>query len=286
VGATIRLLMRQRTVLAGMVLIGTLLAIAAIGPHLAADPLALDLDRGLSELGAPLGPSAAAPLGTDPLGRDVWARIVAGAGTSLGIATAATALALALGLAIGLVAGYAGGRIDHALMRLVDLALAFPLLLLAILLAAILREAGLAGSRMAVVIPLAIAGWTTFARVIRAKTRSVAGADFVLAAHALGASDARVMLRHVLPNLTGVLAAITVLVFAQTLINEAVLSYLGLGVPPPAPTWGRMVHEGLPYYRSAPWLLVAPAVAIVVTVAGFHLLGAGLRAVFDPRGRR
>jgi peptide/nickel transport system permease protein len=215
----------------------------------------------------------------------VWARLAAGAGTSLWIASAATVLALAIGLVVGLVAGYAGGRVDNALMRLVDLALAFPFLLLAILLAALLRETDLAATNAPVIIPLGVIGWTSIARVLRAKTLALARSEHVIAAQALGASPPRIIVRHLLPNLIGLIAVVASFAFAQNLLAESVLSFLGLGPPPPAPTWGRMLFEGRAYYRTAPWLVLAPGVAIVLAVAAFNVLGEGLRQLFEPRSR-
>ncbi len=277
----------HRGAVVGAALALVLVFVAVARPWIAQhDPLASDIDHGLSERGAPLPPSADAPLGTDHLGRDVWARVAAGASTSLEIATLATALALAIGLAIGLIAGYAGGWVDEALMRLVDLVLAFPFLLLAILLAALLREADLASTSAPVVLTLGIVGWTTIARVLRGKALVVARSEHVVAARALGASPGRVVIRHVLPNVAGVAAVVTALGFAQNLLAESVLSYLGLGPPPPAATWGRMLYEGRAYYRTAPWLTIAPGVAILVAVVAFNLLGDGLRDALDPKERR
>lgn len=261
-----------------------LVLVAIVGPLLAGDPLALDIDGGLSRLGAPLPPSSDAILGTDPLGRDVWARIAHGAGTSLWIATVATMLALAAGVTIGLVAGVASERVDNALMRLVDLALAFPFLLLAILLAALFREADLSSTTAPVSVPLALVGWTTFARVIRTKARVLARSEFALAARAIGASTTRVIVRHLLPNLAGTIAVVGAFAFAQNLLGEAVLSYLGLGPPPSTPTWGRMLYEGRAFYRTAPWLVIAPGVAILLAVVAFNVLGDGLRGRFERGG--
>jgi peptide/nickel transport system permease protein len=255
--------------------------VALMSPVIAGDPLALDIDGGLSALGAPLPPSSSAVLGTDALGRDVWARIANGAGTSLWIAGVATALALIGGVTIGLAAGIGSERVDNALMRLVDLALAFPFLLLAILLAALFREAELASVTAHVSIPLALVGWTTFARVVRTKARVLARSEFALAARALGATPARIMLRHLLPNLAGTIAIVAAFAFAQNLLGEAVLSFLGLGPPPPTPTWGRMLYEGRPFYRTAPWLVIAPGTAILLAVVAFNLLGDGLRSWFE-----
>lgn len=272
--------------LAGGALLALLLGIALIGPHLVGDPIARDIEHGLSSMGAPLPPGDGGLLGTDPLGRDVWARVVAGAGSSLAIAGLATLLALAIGLSVGLTAGYAGGRVDTVLMRFVDLVLSFPFLLLAILLAALLREADLASSTLPVIVTLGVVSWTTLARVVRGKALALAGSDHVLAARALGASPVRIMTRHILPNVGGLVTAIGLLAFAQNLLAEAALSYLGLGPPPPDASWGRMLYEGRPYYRTAPHLVIVPGLAILTAVIAFHLAGEGLRARFDARERR
>jgi peptide/nickel transport system permease protein len=279
-----RLVAARGSVVAGAILVAILVGIAVVRPG--GDPLALDIEHGLTELGAPLPPSADAPLGTDHLGRDVWARVSAGARTSLAIAALATLLALAIGLAVGLGAGYAGGWVDGAAMRVVDLVMAFPSLLLAILFAALMRETELAASNAPIVLTLAIAGWTSIARVVRSKTATLARSEMVLAARALGASPMRIIVRHLLPNLAGLLVALALLAFAQNLLAEAVLSYVGLGPPPPAPTWGRMLYEGKVFYRAAPHLVIVPGLAIVIAVAAFHLFGEGLRELFDPKGRR
>jgi ABC-type dipeptide/oligopeptide/nickel transport system permease subunit len=279
----VRRFLADRGAVVGAVLVMMLLVLA-LWPH--GDPVRPDIDHGLSALGAPLAPSGHALLGTDQLGRDVWARLCAGAGTSLEIAALATLLALVIGLAVGLTAGYAGGRTDTVLMRVVDLVLAFPFLLLAILLAALLREADLASSSAPVVLTLGIVGWTTIARVIRGKALSIARREHVLAARALGASPLRIVVRHVLPNLAGIVIVLTALGFAQNLLAESVLSYLGLGPPPPAPSWGRMLYEGRVYYRTAPWLSIAPGIAILTAVVAFNLLGEGLRDLLDPKVRR
>ena len=271
----------------GAILVMILLGIAVIGPHaLSHDPIARDIDHGLSAMGAPLGPSGDAVLGTDQLGRDVWARVVSGAGTSLTIASLATLLALALGLSIGLAAGYAGGWVDSTLMRIVDLVLSFPALLIAILLAALLREAEIASSTAPVILTLGAISWTTIARVIRGKAMTIARSDHVLAARAIGATPLRIVVRHILPNIANAVVVVGILAFAQILLAEAALSYVGLGPPPPAASWGRMLYEGRPYYRTAPHLVLAPGIAILAAVIAFNLLGEGLRTILDPKGRR
>jgi peptide/nickel transport system permease protein len=268
------------------VLVILVIAFAVVAPHFGKDPLARDIDHGLTDLGAPLGPSSHALLGTDQLGRDVWARLIAGAHTSLEIALVSTAIALLIALVIGLAAGYAGGLSDSLLMRVVDLAMAFPVLLLAILLAALLREADLASANAPIVLTLGGVSWTTMARLIRGKTMTVMRSEYVLAARSLGASPLRVIMRHVLPNIAGVVLVVAALGLAQNLLAESVLSYVGLGPPPPAPTWGRMLYEGRSYYRTAPHLILAPGLAIVVAVVAFNLLAEGLRDALDPKGAR
>ncbi len=276
----------NRAGVAGTIAVVLLVAIAVLAPWFSKDPIARDIEHGLTLLGAPLAPSADALLGTDHLGRDVWARLAAGAGSSLWIATLATALALAIGLAIGLVAGYAGGWVDGLLMRTVDLVLSFPMLLLAILLAALLREAGLSSSSTPIILTLAVVSWTTMARVIRGKAMSIARSEYVLAARALGASPGRIITRHILPNVASVVMIVVAIAFAQNLLAEATLSYLGLGPPPPAPTWGRMLYEGRVFIRSAPHLVIAPGLAILLAIVAFNLVADGVRDAFDPKELR
>ncbi|MEO7735305.1 MAG: ABC transporter permease [Kofleriaceae bacterium] len=276
----------NRGAVVGLALVALLLCVSVIAPLLSAkDPLVSDVERGLSELGAPLPPSGSAVLGTDQLGRDEWARVVAATGTSLAIAALATLIALVIGLSIGLIAGYSGGRTDRALMRLVDLALAFPFVLLAILLASLFREAELGSSTAPVFLTLGVVSWTTMARVIRGKARVLARSEMVGAARAVGASPGRIIVRHILPNVMGIVLVVAALGFAQNLLAESVLSYLGLGPPPPAPTWGRMLFEGRAYYRTAPHLVMVPGLAILFAVVGFNLVGEGLRDAFDVRER-
>lgn len=278
---------RSGTAIAGAIVLSALVAIAIFGRQLSShDPLARDIDHGLTHIGMPLPPSAAMPLGTDQLGRDVWARVVAGTTASLEIAALSTLICLVIGLATGITAGYAGGWIDAALMRFVDLVLAFPVILVAILLAALLRETRLSSSIAPVVLTLGTVGWPPLARVVRAKTRVLAQSEFVVAAHALGATQWRIATAHVVPNLLGIVIATTVLLFAQNLLAESVLSFLGLGPPPPAATWGRMLFEGRAYYRTAPWLTLAPGIAILAAVMSVNLLSEGLRHYRDVRGRR
>ena len=275
---------RNRGALVGALLSALLLILAVAAPLVSShDPNRPDFKRGLTELGAPTGPGDAHLLGTDALGRDVWSRLAHGAAISLKVSFLATFIALTVGLAIGLVAGYLGGWVDTLLMRLVDLVLAFPFLLLAILLAALLRDSDVGDGTAKVYITLGVVSWTTMARVIRGKVLSVRELDFIRSARAVGAGPVRIMWRHVLPNVIGPIIVLATITLAQMLLAESVLSYLGLGPPPPTPSWGRMLYEGQPFYRLAPWLVAAPGVAILLAVMGFNLLGEGLRDAFDPR---
>jgi peptide/nickel transport system permease protein len=280
-----RRFLANRGAVVGAVLLAILVLIAVAAPVLSAkDPLAGDVEHGLSALGAPLPPSGDAVLGTDQLGRDVWARVVAATQSSLIIAGLATLLAVAIGAAIGLVAAYAGGVVDSALMQLVDLVLAFPFVLLAILLAALFREADLASSSAPVILTLGVVGWTQAARMVRARARVLVHSVMVVAARAIGAGPVRIILGCVLPNLAGIVIVVTTIAFAQNLLSEAVLSYLGLGPPPPAPSWGRMLYEGRAYYRTAPHLVLMPGIAIFIAVTGVNLIGEGLRDALDTLG--
>lgn len=266
----------------GLALVSLLAGVALIGPAL--DPHAgviKDVARGTNDLGAPLSPSSEWLLGTDALGRCVTARLAEGAGTSLAVGAGATALALVLGLLVGLVAGYRGGAVDAVLMRGVDLFLAFPFLLLVIALAALLGDRG-AGTP-AVVAILAFVGWTPIARVVRAKVLALRAADFVAGARAAGASPLRIVARHLLPNVFGPVLVLAVTAVGNMILAESTLAYVGLGAPPPAASWGRMLAEGQPYMSGAPWLVIAPGAAIMVAVLAFNLLGEGLRAALDPR---
>lgn len=270
---------------AGLVIAVLLLALLAplVSGH---DPLLQDFDDGLSELGAPIAPSAEYPLGTDTLGRDVWARLAHGARLSLQVGLLAVFIAATFGVLIGLTAGYIGGAVDNLLMRLVDMVLAFPFLLLAILLAALLRESSLGDGTAKVFITLGVVGWTTMARVVRGKALSLRERTFIESARCVGASTTRIVTRHMLPNVLGPIVVLVTIGMAQMILAESVLSYLGLGPPPPTPSWGRMLYEGQSYYRTAPWLIAAPGLAILATVVGFNLLGEGLRDALDPRDDR
>jgi ABC-type dipeptide/oligopeptide/nickel transport system permease subunit len=273
-------LFRNRAASVGLVLVVGIVAFALVGPVLAShDPLASDFARGVGPERLPVGPSGAHWLGTDRLFRDVLARLAAGARVSLVIGLAATAIATALGTVVGVVAGWFEGRwVDAVLMRIVDVGLAFPFLLIVMALGAALDRT----TQTTIFLTLGLTGWLGTARVVRAKTMQVRSLDFIAAARALGQDAPGILLRHVLPNVAGlVLVAATVSV-AQMILAESVLSYLGGGIAPPTPTWGYMLFDGQDYFAAAPWIALAPGIAILLAVLGFNLLGEGLRDALDP----
>jgi peptide/nickel transport system permease protein len=223
-------------------------------------------------------PSTSHWLGTDNFGRDLWARVAYGARISLTIALASVGTALVLGTLVGLASGYFGGLLDHLLMRLVDLFLAFPPFILALALVAVLGP-----GVSSVVIALTAIFWMEYARLVRAITLSEARRDYVEAARSLGATHANILFRQILPRAFGPLAVVATLGIGTAIVAESGLSFLGFGVEPPAPTWGWTLAYGMRYLRSHLWLSMAPGLAIVVTVLGFNLLGDALRDRLDPR---
>lgn len=220
------------------------------------------------------------PLGTDRLGRDIFSRIVLGAQVSLGVAVTTILLGGFVGTVLGLVAGYRGGWIDALIMRSADGFLAFPSILLALVLAVTVGP-----SFIVVVIVLALVLWARFARLVRGEVLSIKGRDYVLLARVAGASGLYIVLRHILPNILNTLVVLCTLQVGWAIIVEASLTFLGAGVPPPTPTWGGMVAEGLDYIESAWWISVMPGVAILFVVFSYNLVGDWLRDVLDPQLR-
>jgi len=262
----------------GGAMVLALAVVAVVAPWAAPfDPLAAVADS----IGEPFAPDATYWLGTDELGRDLLSRLLYGARVSLLVAAVATTLSVGIGVTVGLCAGYFGGWTDVVLMRITDVVLAFPALLLAMALAA-LFEPGLS----ALFVVIAVVSWTAVARAVRSEVLSLRTRDFVIAAQALGASPLRAVVRHVLPNVVPTVLVMAALSTSGTVLLDAGLSYLGLGVPVPTPSWGRMISDSQTYYRIAPWLMVFPGVAIVYAVAGFNLLGYGLAARFQRRTGR
>lgn len=273
-------LVRDRAALTGAAIVATLLLFVLVGPAFTRHgPLESDFVRGVSVDGMPVGPSAEFLLGTDRMFRDVLARLASAGRLSLFIAVSATSIATVVGATVGIVSGwYEGTLVDSVLMRLVDVMLAFPFLLLVMAIGAALDRT----SAATILVTLGATGWLGMARVLRAKTIQVRSLEYVEASRALGQSTARVMFKHVLPNIAGTLVVTATVQVAQMIVADSVLSYLGVGVSPPTPTWGRMLFEGQDYYLAAPWIVAAPAAAILLAVWGFNMLGEGLRDALDP----
>jgi peptide/nickel transport system permease protein len=249
-----------------MVVLLVLVALAApwLAPY---DPLRAVADS----FGDPFPPQPAYLLGTDELGRDVLSRLIYGARISLLVATAATTMTMGIGTAIGLLAGYFGGWIDAVLMRATDAVLAFPGVLLALALVAIIGP-GLTS----ILIVIGLVSWPPIARTVRSEVLTLRERDFMQAAVALGAPPGRLMLRHLLPNTLPTIIVMGALATSSTIVLDAGLSYLGLGVPVPTPSWGRMLSDSQTYYLIAPWLMLCPGLAIVYAVVAFNFLGYGL----------
>jgi ABC-type dipeptide/oligopeptide/nickel transport system permease subunit len=264
-------------------MVGMALIVGITGAALAAplishgDPIAQDLAIRLQ------APSLAHWLGTDGAGRDVWARLVYGARVSLAVGLISQGIAVTLGLTFGLVAGFYGHWIDEIVMRLADVTLAFPTLLLLIAMVAALSP-----SLVVVFATIGLVGWAGMARLVRGQVLVVRELEFVQAIRALGARDRVIMFRHVLPNVIAPVIVAATLGVAGAIMAEAALSFLGLGVQPPTPSWGSMIADGrdLGQLRHAPWTSVAPGLAIGAAVMAFNLLGDALRDALDPRFRR
>jgi peptide/nickel transport system permease protein len=218
------------------------------------------------------------PLGADQLGRDMLSRIVHGSRVTLTVGAAAVVLGGIVGVLLGLLAGFLGGFWDRILMRLVDMQLAFPLILLAVIVVAALGP-----SLQNLIIVLALTTWTRYARIVRGQVLALREREFVQSARAIGASAGRIMLRHILPNVLTPILVVATLELARVIILEASLSFLGLGVQPPAASWGSMLSEARGFMELDPWLAVAPGIAITTAVLGFNLFGDGLRDILDPR---
>jgi peptide/nickel transport system permease protein len=227
-----------------------------------------------------LGGTSLRPLGADNLGRDIYARLLYGGRISLVLATSAVVLATGVGVVVGLLAGYLGGRLDDLVMRLADVQLTFPVIMLAIAIVAVVGT-----SPFALVGVLALSGWVLHARTVRANVLTIRQLEYVDAAWALGASQLRVVFRHVLPNTLAPILVIASSQFATMVLLESGLSFLGMGVQPPQPSWGGMLAEGRDYLSNAWWLATVPGVAISLVVLGANLLGDGLRDLLDPHLR-
>jgi peptide/nickel transport system permease protein len=272
---------RDKFAVVGAVLILLLIAMAVFAPWIAPHDPTMQYEDGITMQGQPVGPSAKFLLGTDPLGRDLLSRIIYGARVSLVIGVLANGFALVLGVVFGLAAGYFRGGTETFLMRATDVMMAFPIYLLAIALVSVLKP-----SIWILILVIGIVYWTPMTRVIHGEVLSIREKEFVDAARLTGCSNARVLFRHILPHLVAVVIVYTSLGIATTILFESTLSYIGLGVQPPTPSWGQMISEGQSYYLSAPHLVIYPGLAIMITVLAFNLVGDGLRDAFDPQQRR
>lgn len=274
---------KDKAALAGLAIVLVVVAAALFAPVLAPFDPNRQFFEGLTIEGAPLPPGAPYWLGTDLLGRDLLSRLIWGARASLIVGVVANGAAVLLGTALGTLAGYAKGWLGAAIMRFTDLMMAFPALLLAIALAAILRP-----SLWIVALVIALVNWVQIARVVYTQTAALSEREFIEAARALGAGRARILVAHILPHLLPTILVWSTLGIATTVLLEATLSFLGVGVQPPTPSWGGIIFEGQSYFMTAPWLVFIPGGAILLVALAFNLIGEGLNDALDPteRGRR
>ncbi len=267
---------RHRPAMAGLALVAVLALAALLTPYLAPhDPAAQGADIVATRFQPP---SLAHPMGTDRFGRDVFSRVLYGGRISLAIGSLAVAIAITLGSLLGAVAGYGRGWIDAVSMRFVDLLLSFPRLVLLITVVALIEP-----SILIITLVLGLTGWMGTSRVVRGEVLSLREREYILAARALGFGKGRILFRHVLPNVASPIIVAATLGIGNTILAEAALSFLGLGVPPPTPSWGGMVSAGRDVMLDAWWITTFPGLAIVLTVMSFNLIGDGLRDALDPR---
>jgi peptide/nickel transport system permease protein len=276
-------LRRDRVAMASAAVILLLVVVALAAPliaHLVGhSPDTQYRDTGLTPAGLPVGPSRRFLLGTDNLGRDVLVRVVYGARVSLLVGVASTLLAVAIGVVVGVTAGYFQGATDTVLARFMDVVLSFPFLLFAIALVSV------AGPSLVIsILVIAFFSWAAVGRIVRGQTLSIREREYVEAARAMGAGDLRIMVVDVLPNLVAPVIVYTTLLIPTAIVFESTLSFLGMGVVPPTPTWGNMLSDSLQFYQVAWWFVLFPGLALLLTTLAFNLLGDGLRDALDPTG--
>ena len=281
-----RRLRRDRVAMAGALLVGLLVFVALFASLLAPHDPAEQFRDGLTPDGQPMpgrlysNGGTSFLLGTDSNGRDLLSRIFYGAQVSLLVGVLANLLAVTLGVVVGMAAGYLGGWVETLLMRFTDIMMAFPTLLLAMTLVAILKP-----SLWIIIVVIGLVYWTWIARVVYGQVTAMREREFVTASIALGGGKLHTILHHILPQLVPTIIVWGTLGIATNVMLEASLSYLGIGVQPPTPSWGGMIQQGQSYYRTAPWLVIYPGLAIMITVFAFNLLGDGLRDALDPTQR-
>jgi peptide/nickel transport system permease protein len=280
---TLKRLLKKKVVLFSFVVITLIISSAIFAPLLAPYDPNQQFEQGLTLQGSPLAPNSEFLLGTDLLGRDLLSRLMYGARTSLFIGLLANGFAVFLGTFIGITAGFLRGRIGSAIMRFTDLMMAFPALLLAITLAAIFSP-----SLFIVALVIAMVNWVQIARVIYTQTISISEKEFIEAARSLGATNSRILRHHMLPHLAPFVMVWATLGISTTVLLEATLSFLGIGVRPPTPSWGNIIFENQTYFQTAPWLVFIPGIAIILLALAFNFLGDALRDELDPtqRGRK
>lgn len=270
----VRRLAKDRLALLGLVIVSLVILVGIFAPYLMPnDPVKVSLDQRLAP------PSAAYPLGTDHLGRCLLSRLIFGTRVSLSTAAVALFAIMLISIPVGTVAGYVGGWVDNLLMRLVDILLAFPSLILALVIAGMLGP-GLLNVMLAV----SAVGWVGYARMIRGLVLSVKEKEYIMAARASGTPEWVIVIRHILPNVLSPVIVLATLDIGSLVLSISGLSFLGLGAQPPTPEWGSMLNDGRSYMQVAPQLMVCPGMAIMIVVSAFNLLGDGLRDALDPRG--
>jgi len=281
-GDALRRFSQERLAVVASVIFVLLLFTSLLAPLLAPyNPIEQFRQTGLTAQGQPVLPSAEFWLGTDGLGRDLLSRLLYGGRVSLGISITASAISVLIGLLVGGVAGFIGGKTDFVVMRFVDLIMSMPTFFLTLLLVVMLSP-----GVWVVITVIALFSWTGPARVFRSQVLTVKQRDFVQAARCLGVPQTRIFLRHLAPHVLPLLAVYLALGIPNAIFAEASLSFLGLGVPAPAPSWGSMIRDGYAYYRAAPWIAFFPGVAIALAVVTINLLGNGLREAMDPVRRK
>lgn len=282
--AVLRRLLRDRTSVVALCVIAVLAVVAVLAPVLVEllgrSALQPDRKNGLTPAGVPVGPGSEFWLGTDFVGRDIFSRILLGTSNTFLIAIVSALAAIVIGTAIGTIAGLYGGVVDVALSAVIDFVVALPFLVIAM--AVVVIHGASVGVLM---LTIAFFSWSTVARMVRSLVLTIRELDYVKAATTLGASDWRIVTRHILPNIAGPVLTYGSLLIPQIIVMEASLSFLGLGVPPPAPTWGGMIAENQGNYAIAWWSILFPGVALLLSTLSFNLLGDGLRDAMEPGSR-
>jgi len=277
---TFRRILRRKSALLSLIFITIITTAAIIAPLISPFSPNEQFKDGLSLQGAPIAPGGNYLFGTDLLGRDLLSRLIYGARTSLTVGIIANGVAVIVGTTVGIIAGYSKGRVGALMMRFTDLMMAFPALLLAITLAAIFSP-----SLLIVALVIAMVNWVQIARVVYSQAVSISEREFVTATRGLGATNSRVLTRHILPHLLPTVLVYATLGIATTVLLEATLSFLGIGVRPPTPSWGNIIFENQTYFITAPWLVFIPGTLIILLALSFNLLGDALRDELDPTQR-